>query len=58
MRSHNNSPYTWVDVFFGSNKEKVHIIDKSTLEIVKTIAPVPVKQPLILSLPKMVSTFY
>jgi len=43
MRSHNNSPYAWADVFFGPNKEKVHIIDKSTLEIVKTIAPSPGK---------------
>ncbi|NMP31778.1 cytochrome C oxidase Cbb3 [Thalassotalea sp. M1531] len=39
MRSHSKSPYAWVDVFFGPNKEKVHIIDKSTLEIVKTLAP-------------------
>lgn len=43
MRSHENSPYAWVDVFFGENKEKVHIIDKSTLEIVKTLAPMPGK---------------
>jgi len=43
MRSHNNSPYAWVDVFFGPNKEKVHIIDKASLEIVKTIAPAPGK---------------
>jgi len=43
MRSHNNSPYAWADVFFGPNKDKVHIIDKSTLEIVKTIAPSPGK---------------
>ena len=40
MRSHSNSPYAWVDVFFGPNKNKVHVIDKSTLEIVKTLAPV------------------
>jgi len=39
MRSHSKSKYAWVDVFFGPNKERVHIIDKSTLEIVKTIAP-------------------
>lgn len=43
MRSHSNSPYAWVDVFFGPNKEKVHIIKKDTLEIVKTIAPAPGK---------------
>jgi hypothetical protein len=43
MRSHENSPYAWVDVFFGPNKEAVHIIDKQTLEIVKTIKPSPGK---------------
>ena len=43
MRSHSKSPYAWADVFFGPNKEKVHIIDKKTLEIVKTIAPAPGK---------------
>jgi len=43
MRSHKNSPYAWVDVFFGSEKEAVHIIDKQTLEIVKTIRPAPGK---------------
>lgn len=43
MRSHENSAYAWVDVFFGPNKEAVHIIDKSTLEIVKTIRPAPGK---------------
>ena len=37
MRSHTNSPYAWTDVFFGPNNEKVHVIDKSTLEIVKLI---------------------
>ena len=43
MRSHQNSPYAWVDVFFGPNKDAVHIIDKSTLEIVKTLRPAPGK---------------
>ncbi len=43
MRSHSKSRYAWADVFFGPNKEKVHIIDKSTLEIVKTITPSPGK---------------
>ena len=43
MRSHENTPYAWVDVFFGPNKDKVHIIDKSTLEIVKTLKPAPGK---------------
>ena len=43
MRSHSKSPYAWADVFFGPNKEKVHIIKKDTLEIVKTLAPAPGK---------------
>ncbi len=43
MRSHEKSPYAWVDVFFGPNKDKVHVIDKNTLEIVKTLQPAPGK---------------
>ncbi len=40
MRSHENSDYAWVDVFFGKNNDAVHVIDKKTLEIVKTLRPV------------------
>lgn len=43
MRSHENSPYAWAGVFFGPNRDLVHIIDKKTLEIVKTLRPVPGK---------------
>ena len=43
MRSHENTPYAWVDVFFGPNKDLMHVIDKNTLEIVKTLQPVPGK---------------
>lgn len=43
LRSHENSAYAWVDVFFGPNKDVVHIIDKRTLEIVKTLRPEPGK---------------
>ncbi len=43
MRSHKNSPYAWVDVFFGPHKDLLHVIDKNTLEIVKTINPAPGK---------------
>lgn len=39
MRSHDNTPYAWVDVFFGPDKDALHVIDKRTLEIVKTIRP-------------------
>ncbi|MDH5649346.1 MAG: nitrite reductase, partial [Gammaproteobacteria bacterium] len=43
MRSHENSRYAWVDVFFGPNKDAVHIIDKKKLKIVKTLRPAPGK---------------
>jgi mono/diheme cytochrome c family protein len=43
MRSHEKSPYAWVDVFFGPNRDAMHVIDKQTLEIVKTLRPVPGK---------------
>ncbi|MCW8916874.1 MAG: nitrite reductase [Magnetovibrio sp.] len=43
MRSHDNTPYAWVDVFFGPDKDALHVIDKRTLEIVKTIRPEPGK---------------
>ena len=31
MRSHENSPYAWVDVFFGKEREVMHVIDKRKL---------------------------
>ncbi|MDH3659150.1 MAG: nitrite reductase [Alphaproteobacteria bacterium] len=43
MRSHAASPYAFVDVFFGPNKDAVHVIDKQTLEIKKTLRPAPGK---------------
>ncbi|MDH5571224.1 MAG: nitrite reductase [Gammaproteobacteria bacterium] len=43
MRSHEGSSYAWVDVFFGPNKDAIHIIDKRTLEIIKTLRPAPGK---------------
>ncbi len=43
MRSHENSGYAWVDVFVGPNKDVMHVIDKATLEIVKTLKPAPGK---------------
>lgn len=43
MRSHENTPYAWVDVFFGKNRDALHVIDKRTLEIVKTLRPEPGK---------------
>jgi hypothetical protein len=41
MRSHENTPYAWVDVYFGPDKDAVHIIDKQKLEIVQTLRPAP-----------------
>ena len=43
MRSHENSPYAWVDVFFGPDRDAVHVIDKQSLEIVETLRPAPGK---------------
>ena len=43
MRSHENSPYAWVDVFFGPDRDAVHVIDKQRLEIVQTLRPAPGK---------------
>jgi hypothetical protein len=43
MPSLENSPYTRVDVFFGPSKDAVRVIDKRTLEIVKTLRPAPGK---------------
>jgi len=41
MRSHEQTPYAWVDVFFGAHRDAMHVIDKRTLEIVKTLRPSP-----------------
>ncbi|MDX1432708.1 MAG: cytochrome D1 domain-containing protein [Gammaproteobacteria bacterium] len=43
LRSHEATPYAWVDVFFGSDRDAVHVIDKRTLEIVETLRPAPGK---------------
>ncbi len=43
LRSHETSRYVWADVFFGPHKDEMHIIDKETLEIVKTLNPAPGK---------------
>jgi len=43
MRSHENSRYAWVDVFFGPDKDALHVIDKRSLEIVETLRPSPGK---------------
>ena len=43
MRSHVNSRYAWTDVMLGPDNEAIHLIDKQTLEIVRTLRPVPGK---------------
>lgn len=41
LRSHATSPWLWADVFFGPNRDAMHVIDKQSLEIVRTLRPVP-----------------
>ena len=41
MRSHENTPYAWADVSMGEHRDRLHIIDKRSLEIVRTITPDP-----------------
>ncbi len=43
IRSHEKTRYAWTDVFFGPNRDLLHVIDKRTLEIVKTLKPEPGK---------------
>jgi mono/diheme cytochrome c family protein/DNA-binding beta-propeller fold protein YncE len=43
MRSHENSKYAWSDVFFGPNNDAIHLIDKQTLQVARTLRPVPGK---------------
>ncbi len=43
LRSHDGTPYVWTDVFFGPHRDALHVIDKQTLEIVKTLRPAPGK---------------
>lgn len=44
MGNHKNSQYIWAEVLFGPNKDVIHVIDKSSLEIVRTLRPVPGKK--------------
>ncbi|HEY0849428.1 MAG TPA: cytochrome D1 domain-containing protein [Bradyrhizobium sp.] len=43
MRSHENSPYAWTDSMMGGKKDTLSIIDKRTLEIVRSVTPEPGK---------------
>lgn len=41
MRSHDNAPHAWADVSFGPRKDAIHLVDKESLEIVRTLTPDP-----------------
>jgi mono/diheme cytochrome c family protein len=43
MRSHENTPYAWTDGMLGKSKDTLAIIDKRTLEVVRTLTPQPGK---------------
>ena len=43
MRSHENTPYAWVDNFNSKDKDALQVIDKQSLEIVATLRPAPGK---------------
>lgn len=43
VRSHRNTPYAWTDGMLGPRKDTMVIIDKRTLEIVRTLTPAPGK---------------
>ena len=43
MRSHENSPYAWTDAMMGAKKDTMSIIDKRTLDVVRTVTPMPGK---------------
>jgi mono/diheme cytochrome c family protein/DNA-binding beta-propeller fold protein YncE len=41
MRSHENTPYAWVDAMMSPDKDKIQIIDKRTLKLARTLTPSP-----------------
>lgn len=43
MRSHENTPYAWTDSMMGARKDTLTIIDKRTLEVVRSVTPEPNK---------------
>jgi DNA-binding beta-propeller fold protein YncE len=43
MRSHENTPYAWTDVFSGPDRDVIEVLDKRTLEPVKALRPAPGK---------------
>ncbi len=43
IRSHEHTPYAWVDAMLSARKDEIQIIDKRSLKIVKTLKPAPGK---------------
>lgn len=44
LRSHENTPYVWADAMMSSrHRDSLQLIDKDTLEVVKTLTPEPGK---------------
>jgi mono/diheme cytochrome c family protein/DNA-binding beta-propeller fold protein YncE len=43
LRSHENTPYAWVDNFNSRDRNALQVIDKRSLEVVKTIRAAPGK---------------
>lgn len=43
MRSHENTPYAWTDSMMSAKKDTLSILDKRTLELVRSVTPEPGK---------------
>jgi mono/diheme cytochrome c family protein/DNA-binding beta-propeller fold protein YncE len=43
MRSHENTPFAWTDAMLSKAKDTLAIIDKRTLDVVRTVTPSPGK---------------
>lgn len=41
LRSHEKTPYVWVDAMLGRKRDGMQILDKRTLEIVRVVVPEP-----------------
>lgn len=41
LRSHENTPYAWTDAMLGGERDVIHVIDKRSLEVVRTLRPAP-----------------
>jgi mono/diheme cytochrome c family protein/DNA-binding beta-propeller fold protein YncE len=43
LRSHEATPFAWVDAMNGPKKDTLQVIDKRTLEVVRSLTPMPGK---------------